>query len=159
MIETRLITSFICVAEELHFGKAAQRLRIAQPALSRQVQLLEGRLGVALFDRTQRKVVLTPSGRVFLNRAYNILADINRAVKETQRSDTGEFGQLSIGFIHSSTYGVTPFILDAFHAHYPNVELELNEMTIWDQISALQTGKNRRRHSSSADQRSSPARP
>ncbi len=141
MIETRLISSFICVAEELHFGKAAERLHIAQPALSRQIQQLESGLGVTLFERTQRRVALSAAGRIFLERAYAILADIKQAVKETRRASMGEAGLLSIGLIHSSTYSVAPRILGEFHARYPNVELELYEMTIWDQFRALLDNK------------------
>lgn len=137
MVETRLLISFICVAEELHFGRAAQRLHIAQPALSRQISQLEERIEVLLFKRTQRKVALTPAGHCFLERAYQITADINRATKEVQQVGSGEAGKLSIGFIHSSTYGITPRILRHFHEQFPQVELELSEMTIADQVKAL----------------------
>lgn len=138
MIETRLLNSFICVAEELHFGRAAQRLHIAQPALSRQIKMLEERLGVLLFERTQRNVSLTPAGDLFLKRAYGITDDIARAAADALRASRGETGRLAIGFIHSSTYSVTPAILDTFHSRYPDVELDLHELTIWDQLRALQ---------------------
>jgi DNA-binding transcriptional LysR family regulator len=137
MIETRLLASFVAVAEELHFGKAANRLMIAQPALSRQIRLLEERLGTRLFERTQRRVNLTAAGTLFLDRAHRILGEIEKATAEARRADAGEAGRLSIGFIHSSTYSVTPMILGQFHSRYPDVELVLYEMTIWDQMKAL----------------------
>ncbi len=137
VIDTRLLNSFVCVAEELHFGRAAQRLHIAQPALSRQIKLLEQRLGVPLFHRTQRRVALTAGGRVLLERAYRIVGDLNSAVRDARRADAGETGHLSVGFIHSSIYSVTPVILGRFHQLFPDVELDLHELTIWDQIDAL----------------------
>jgi len=137
MIETRLLLSFICVAEELHFGRAAQRLHIAQPALSRQIKLLEDRLGLLLFERTQRNVSLTPAGSVFLKHAYSITDEITHAMADALKTSRGEIGRLAVGFIHSSAYSITPAILDAFHSRYPDVELDLHELTIWDQLRAL----------------------
>ncbi|WP_447554449.1 LysR family transcriptional regulator [Vreelandella sp. EE22] len=141
MIETRLLKSFICVAEELHFGRAAQQLHIAQPALTRQIKQLEERLGVMLLERTQRKVMLTSAGRHFYTRACQIVADIDHAANEVKRVNAGEAGRLTIGFIHSSTYGITPRVLRHFRDLYPGVELDLSEMTIADQIMGLQAEK------------------
>ncbi len=140
MIENRLITSFVHVAEELHFGRAAERLNIAQPALSRQIMQLEERLGVRLLERTQRKVALTPAGRLFLDHAYRIAADIQRAMTEVRKVNAGEAGKLAVGFIHSSTFSTTPRILRHFRELYPDVELELSEMTMAQQLVALQEG-------------------
>lgn len=137
MIENRLLSSFIQVAEELHFGRAAGKLNIAQPALSRQIAQLEERLDVQLFERTRRKVALTPAGRVFLDHAYKILADVQRATREVRKVNAGEAGRLSIGFIHSSTFGLTPLILRSFRNRYPDVEIELSEMTMAQQLTAL----------------------
>ncbi|MCS2609766.1 LysR family transcriptional regulator [Halomonas dongshanensis] len=141
MIETRLLKSFICVAEELHFGRAALRLHIAQPALTRQIKQLEEKLGVVLLERTQRKVILTSAGRHFYTRACQIIADIHYAASEVKRVNAGEAGLLSVGFIHSSTYGITPKVLRLFRDRYPEVELDLSEMTIADQIAGLQAEK------------------
>lgn len=138
MIENRLLSSFIQVAEELHFGKAAGKLNIAQPALSRQIAQLEDRLEVQLFERTRRKVALTPAGRLFLDHAYKILSDVQRATREVRKVNAGEAGRLSVGFIHSSTFGLTPQILRRFRSRYPDVELELSEMTMAQQLTALQ---------------------
>ncbi|GGK26607.1 LysR family transcriptional regulator [Salinarimonas ramus] len=137
MLETRLIRSFVHVAEELHFGRAAQRLHIAQPALSRQIAQLEERLGVVLLERTQRAVTLTAAGATFLERAYRILADIDKAADEVKRVVAGEVGQLVVGFIHSSTYGIAPQLLRRFREAYPSVRLDLYEMTIQEQVEAL----------------------
>lgn len=141
MVETRLLKSFIYVAEELHFGRAALRLHIAQPALTRQIKQLEEKLGVKLFERTQRKVILTSAGRQFHSRACQIIADIDHAASEVQRVNAGEAGRLAVGFLHSSTYGITPRLLRHFRDSYPDVELELSEMTIADQVIALQAEK------------------
>ncbi|MAM76804.1 MAG: LysR family transcriptional regulator [Tistrella sp.] len=138
MIENRLLTSFVAVAEELHFGRAAARLNLAQPALSRQIMMLEDRLRVRLFDRTQRRVELTAAGRAFLERARRILAEIERATDEVKRVASGTAGRLAIGFIHSSTFSVSPSIFRAFRRQFPNIELRLSEMTIAEQLMALE---------------------
>lgn len=138
MIDTRLIISFVHVAEELHFRKAAERLHIAQPALSRQIAQLEALLGVRLLERNKRKVALTAAGRLFLDHAYRINTDLQRAVAEVRKANAGESGKLLVGFIHSSAFSLTPKILGRFHECYPEVELELAELTIAQQIVALQ---------------------
>lgn len=140
MIEIRHLRSFVEVATTLHFGQAAQRLNIAQPALSRQVQLLEDRLGVSLLARTQRKVALTAAGRVFLTRARRILDEVEDAAAEARRVASGQEGYIRIGFIHSSTYGLTPGLIRRFRDSYPAVVLDLHEMPIHEQIEALLEG-------------------
>ncbi len=138
MIENKLLVSFVAVAEELHFGRAAARLNLAQPALSRQIMQLEDRLRVRLFERTQRSVQITEPGRVFLERARRILSDLGRATDEVVRIAGGQEGRLRVGFIHSSTFGVSPPIFRAFRRAYPKIEMELFEMTIADQLIALE---------------------
>lgn len=138
MIENRLITSFVHVAEELHFRKAAERLHIAQPALSRQIAQLEAQLGVRLLERTKRKVALTPAGRLFLEHAYRIHSDLQKAVTDVRKVNAGEAGKLVVGFIHSSAFSLTPRILRGFRERYPDVQLELAEMTMAQQLVALQ---------------------
>lgn len=137
MIETRHLRYFVAVAETLHFGRAAERLNIAQPALSRQIQQLEQELGIVLLERSQRRVRLTPAGRLYLERATRLLDDLAKATNDVRRADAGHAGRLSVGFIHSSTYSVTPAILGRYHASYPDVELVLHEMTIFEQFRAL----------------------
>lgn len=138
MIEYRLLKAFVHVAEELHFGRAAARLRVAQPALSRQIQQLEERLEVQLLERSQRRVALTPAGRFYQQRAYKILSDIERATIDVRKVNSGKAGRLSVGFIHSSSFSVTPRLLRRFREQYPDVELELTELTMAQQLEALE---------------------
>lgn len=140
MIETRLLRSFTVVAEELHFGRAAQRLSIAQPALTRQIQQLEARVGVTLFTRNSRRITLTAPGRAFLKRARRILNDLEEAAAQARRVEAGQEGFLRVGFIHSSTYGITPSIIRRFRDCYPAVVLDLQEMPIDAQFAALIDG-------------------
>lgn len=137
MIDIRQLRYFQAVAEELHFGRASSRLRIAQPALSRQVQQLEDEIGTQLLKRTQRVVELTPAGELFLERTSQILDDLGSAISDARRVSKGEYGQLVVGFIHSSTYGLLPAIVERFRHLYPDIELELREMGIAEQHDAL----------------------
>lgn len=141
MIEIRQLRYFQAVAEELHFSRAAARLRIAQPALSRQIQQLEVETGTQLLKRTQRVVELTPAGALFLERTSRILEEIGKAVVDARRIGKGEYGHLVVGFIHSSTYGLLPAIVERFRHLYPDIELELREMTIAEQHDALSRGQ------------------
>lgn len=140
-LELRLIRSFVCLSEELNFSRAAERLHIAQPALSRQIMALEATLGVQLLHRTKRKVELTTAGATFRNRCYRLLSDVTEAEYEVRRVAAGQEGALAISFIHSSTYGMLPPILNNFRTQFPRVELKLFEMTISEQIQALRAGK------------------
>ncbi|HEY9910154.1 MAG TPA: LysR family transcriptional regulator [Thermosynechococcaceae cyanobacterium] len=128
---------FIAVAEELHFSRAAERLHISQPPLSQQIRDLEDELGVKLFERTKRHVQLTEAGKVFLERSYGVLVQLEQAIEATQRIGRGEVGRLAIGFVGSATYTVLPDILSAFRAQFPAVELRLHELTTTQQIQAL----------------------
>jgi len=136
-MELRQLRYFVAVAEELHFGHAARRLRIAQPALSRQIQALEKELMVQLLFRNRRRVQITPAGQVFLDRARLILARIEDAVLAAQRASGGVSGSLNLGFVGSSTYDVLPSVLRAFRQAAPHVELTLSEMTVHVQLEAL----------------------
>lgn len=140
MIDIRQLRYFQAVAEELHFGRAAARLAIAQPALSRQVQQLEEELGTPLLRRTQRRVELLPAGALLLERARAIQQELARAVADTRRTGAGEMGRLSVGFIHSSTYGLLPSIVGRFRQLYPGIALELHELPITAQHAALVRG-------------------
>jgi DNA-binding transcriptional LysR family regulator len=140
MIDIRQLRYFQAVAEELHFGRAAARLSIAQPALSRQVQQLEEELGTPLLRRTQRRVELLPAGALLLERSRAIQQELARAVADTRRTGTGELGRLSLGFIHSSTYGLLPSIVGRFRQLHPGIELELHELPITAQHAALLRG-------------------
>ncbi|MEH2072791.1 MAG: LysR family transcriptional regulator [Nostoc sp.] len=138
-MELRHLRYFIAVAEELHFSKAAERLHIAQPPLSQQIQQLEAQLGVELFHRkTKRQVQLTQAGQVFLQEAYQLLAQLQKAIELTQKTARGEKGQLQIGFTSLVTYNLLPVILRQFQEQFPEVELILQELTTSEQERALQ---------------------
>ncbi|HEX8034161.1 MAG TPA: LysR family transcriptional regulator [Ktedonobacterales bacterium] len=140
-MELRLLRYFVAVAEELHFGRAAARLGLAQPPLSQQIRRLEAELGVVLFRRTQRHVELTDAGEVFLVEARDILERVERAAELAQRAQNGEIGSLRIGFAGSATYHALPVLVRAYRERYPQVDVTLSEMTTLDQIDALHEGR------------------
>jgi DNA-binding transcriptional LysR family regulator len=122
-VETRQLRYFIAVAEEMHFGRAALRLRIAQSSLSRQVAQLEAELGVILLDRGHPPFRLTPAGAAFLPRAREVLRDLAEAADAARLASLGVVGTLPIGFVGSATYSILPDILKAHRARYPAVQL------------------------------------
>ena len=134
------LRSFLVLADMLHFGRAALRLGIAQPHLSRRIRALEAEIGVALFLRTQRRVELTQAGAALKLRTARILKEIESATDEACRIGAGAAGRLRVGFIHSSTYGALPAVLRTFRALRPTVVLELVEMTMLEQVAALRAG-------------------
>ena len=136
-MELRHLHYFIAVAEELHFSRAAERLCISQPPLSQQIRSLEDELGVKLFERTKRHVQLTEAGKVFLERSYLVLAQLEQAIVVTQRIGRGEVGRLALGFVDTAMYTVLPEILRTFREQFPAVQLELHELTTSQQIQAL----------------------
>ncbi|MBD2570344.1 LysR family transcriptional regulator [Anabaena lutea] len=137
-MELRHLRYFIAVAEELHFSKAAEKLHIAQPPLSQQIQQLETELGVKLFDRkTKRQVQLTEAGKVFLQEAYQLLVQLETAVALTQRTGRGETGKLRIGFTSLVIYDLLPLILRKFREQFLEVKIELLELTTSQQEQAL----------------------
>src|ERR1700692_691360 len=107
-MELRHLRYFVSLAEVLHFRRAAERLSIAQPALSQQIQKLERELGVELLERTHRRVALTEAGAVFLERARLTLAEAAEAVRLTRLAGRGEVGHLGVGAVTSALYGVFP---------------------------------------------------
>lgn len=126
-VDLRLLRSFVAVAEELHFGRAAERLHVAQPALSQQVRRLERDLDVLLLTRTSRSVALTPAGQVLLDRAHAVLAQLARDLDETVRVGKGEQGRLDVGFV-SSALPLGPLQhVQSFRERYPRVQVELTE--------------------------------
>ena len=136
-MELRHLKYFIAVAEELHFGCAARRLCISQPPLSRQIRLLEEKIGVVLLERTKRQVVLTPAGEIFLADAKAIVAQAENAIRNAQRAAHGQVGKLAVGFVHSAGYNKIPSIFRLMRARFPEVSLSLDEMTIEEQEKAL----------------------
>ena len=137
-MELRHIRYFVAVAEECHFGRAAERLHIAQPPLSQQIKQLEADLGVVLLTRSTRKVELTPAGQRYLERARVILAAVDDAASEAVRVAAGELGRLSIGFTGSATYELVPSLARVLRSELPGIELDLRgEMLTPDQVDAL----------------------
>jgi DNA-binding transcriptional LysR family regulator len=141
-VELRHLRYFVAVAEELHFGRAAERLRIAQPPLSRQIRDLEREIGAPLFERVPRGVELTPAGRAFLPEARLTLAQAERAQRSAQRAAKGETGRLRVGFVEAATHsGILPDVLSFFRAHLPSVGLSLFELDPLRQAEAFQDGR------------------
>ncbi|WP_235879360.1 LysR family transcriptional regulator [Burkholderia sp. USMB20] len=137
MIELNQLRCFVAVAEELHFGRAARRLFMTQPPLSRQIQLLEHALGIALLERSSRQVRLTAAGERFLRDARHILEFSARAEQAAQRVAHGGAGRITLGFTAVSAYRMIPALLaHAAHA-LPDVDVELREMVSTVQIDAL----------------------
>jgi len=136
-MELRELRCFVACAEELHFGRAAARLRIAQPAVSRRIQALERELQLELLSRNRRRVQMTPAGQVFLERCRLILARVDDAILAARQAHNGVSGALRIGFVGSATYDVLPFILRSFRQLAPQVELALSEMSVHVQVPAL----------------------
>ncbi|MEE3360400.1 MAG: LysR substrate-binding domain-containing protein [Pseudomonadota bacterium] len=122
------LTYFIAVAEELHFGRAADRLNIAQPPLSRQIKALEDRIGTLLFDRSRSSTRLTPAGERLLERARFILKQLKDAETEVRRLGQGAQGRLRIGFVGSATFGIVPEVVKIFRSQFPDVDLSLFPM-------------------------------
>lgn len=131
------IESFVVLAEELHFGRAAERLHRSQPPLSRQIRQLEEELGVELFTRSAQRVGLTEAGRVFLAEVAPVLARLRHAVEATRRAASGEAGHLAIGVTGSAMFGVVPPIVREFRRRYPGVSVELRLSPKGEQEKAL----------------------
>ncbi|MFA3778988.1 LysR substrate-binding domain-containing protein [Yersinia sp. 1652 StPb PI] len=141
-IELRHLRYFIAVAEELHFGRAAERLRISQPPLSQQIQSLEEQIGARLLARNNRNVSLTQAGTLFLKESYQILSQVHSAAEKAGRLHRGESGELTIGFTSSA-----PFIstvsknLQAFRQLHPQVHIKMREVNSRQQIEPLLDGR------------------
>ena len=140
-MDLRHLRYFIAVTEELHFTRAARRLHIAQPPMSRQIRELEQELGVTLFNRTRRQVELTDAGQVFLVKARQVLRAAESAVLETQRAERGETGKLAVGFFEQTAYTMLPPILRAFNQRFPEVDVQLRWFPVIDQVEALEQGE------------------
>jgi DNA-binding transcriptional LysR family regulator len=140
-VELRHLRYFVAVAEERHFGRAAERLHIAQPPLSQQIRRFEAELGEPLFYRTTRSVELAPAGEALLERAPAILAAFDAAVEDARRAARGEYGRLAIGFTGSSTYAMLPSLAAAMRDELPGVVLDLQgELLTPAQVARLLDG-------------------
>ena len=136
-IELRQLRYFVAVAEELHFGKAAQRLHMSQPPLSQAIQLLEDMLKTPLFLRNRRTVALTPAGNALLPEARRMLAQAAELPGLVLRAAGGESGRLSLAFVSSADYSVLPPFLRDYRAAYPQVQIVLQEATSDIQVDDL----------------------
>ena len=140
-MELRHLRYFVAVAEECHFGRAAQRLHIAQPPLSQQIKQLENELGVQLLTRSTRRVELTPAGEQYLHRARAILADVDLARDEAHLIRDGRMGNVTIGFTGSATYELLPSLSRLLRAELPALELDLRgELLTPTQVAGLLDG-------------------
>ncbi len=140
-MELRHLRYFVAVAEELHFGRAAARVGIAQPPLSQQIRQLEGELEVELLARRGRRVELTEAGRVYLAEAREILQRVARAGVTARRASRGETGALAVGMVASATYGLMPRVFRTFRARNPDVALSVAVMNTGVQVAALRAGQ------------------
>jgi DNA-binding transcriptional LysR family regulator len=140
-MELRQLQSFVVVAEELNVGRAAVRLHLTQPSLSRQIAALERDLGVELFARIKKRFVLTAAGAAFLDDARDLLRRADDAVRTAQRTQRGEVGTLRLRFVQSATFEALPRLLGAFRTAYPEVVLDLETMTTIRQTEALRDGR------------------
>lgn len=140
MFELIQLRCFVAVAEELHFGRAAARLNMTQPPLSRQVQILEHLVGVTLLERTSRSVRLTAAGRSFLVDARRIVRMAEQSTALAQQVARGELGSLSLGFTAASGYSYLPRLLERIRNSLPGIDLQLTEMVTPDQLDALRSG-------------------
>ncbi len=137
MMELRLLKSFVAVAEELNIGRAAQRLHISQPPLTRQIQQLEEEIGATLFLRTTRGVELTEAGGMLLEEAKNILALTELAAEKIFKAGQGRLGRIDVGIFGSGIFGTIPRILLAYRQAYPDVNIVLHSMDKGEQVAAL----------------------
>ena len=133
-IELRHLRYFLAVAEELHFRKAAERLFISQPGLSRQIKQMEEDLGLKLFIRDNKKVVLTEAGIYLKHEAALLLKNLDHSIKHAQLLQSGEEGKITIAYVGSAMQGVIPNLLLKCRAEYPNLKFHLKEMDNDNQV-------------------------
>lgn len=139
-LEFRHLRCFLALAEELHFGRAAQRLALSQPPLSVAIQQLEASVGARLFDRDSKGVRLTPAGLAFRGHAASLLARAEEACALAREVQAGEVGRLRLGFVGSTLFNGLSGWLQAFQARHPRVEVVVVELNSQDQIDALLQG-------------------
>jgi len=141
-MELRHLRYFVAVGEEQHYGRAANRLRVAQPALSRQIQDLEEELGFKLFERLPRGVKLSAAGKLFLQDARRILQEVNEAATRARRVARGLSGTLRVGFTENASWrGVVPDSFRRFRERQPDAELQLQPAASLKQLEAIRSGR------------------
>ena len=139
-VDLHHLRHFVAVAEELHFGRAAARLHMAQPPLSQSIRRLEAALGFPLFVRTQRRVELTPAGQVFLTEARRTLQQMDEGVRMARRAASEDLAEISITFTSAALYRVLPAALRAYRERFPMVDVRLDERSTDAQLAGLQDG-------------------
>ncbi|MBC00398.1 MAG: LysR family transcriptional regulator [Rhodobacteraceae bacterium] len=137
----RRLKFFVTVAEELHFGRAAERLCMTQPPLSQAILALEEELSVTLFKRTKRNVALTPVGEHLLSHVTKLLEDVEALPGLARQLSRGEIGSLKLGFVTTADYNLLPDLISHYGATYPDVKVSLKEMTSDLQVEALLQGE------------------
>ena len=140
-MELRHLRYFVAVAEELNFTRAAEKLRLAQPSLTRQIHNLEEELGVRLLDRTKNQVSLTEEGRSFLVDARRLVALSLESVKAVQRFSRGGSGQLNLGYLFKFNFDLLPATLATFYQTCPEIAVNLFDMSPAEQLRALEARK------------------
>jgi DNA-binding transcriptional LysR family regulator len=141
MFDISLLRCFVTVAEEMHFGRAAERMNMSQPPFSRQIQILERILDVQLLERTSRSVKLTPAGQSFLPEARHILQLLDNATLLAKRIALGKTGSLKIGFTAMTAVGILPRLVSGFRGAFPHAELILQEANSADQLRKLHSSE------------------
>jgi DNA-binding transcriptional LysR family regulator len=139
-MDIRQMRYFLAVAEELHFRRAAERLHLSQPSLSEQIRQLEEELGATLFERSNRRVVLTDAGETLMKKTRELLAGVEQAVQETRQVAEGTAGTLSITFVSTALIGELPRALRAFTAQVPRVDIKLLEIDPEEQVQNILRG-------------------
>lgn len=137
MIEIRHLRYFVAVAEEMHFGRAAERLHMAQSPLSHQIRQLERRLGVVLLDRDHHVIGITDAGQTFLEEARRLLGELDRAVERTRRAGRGEVGRVRVGYVSEMTADVLPRSLKAHRQRFPDITIDLWQGMTGDLLEGL----------------------
>lgn len=140
-LSLRLLRHFIAVAEERHFGRAAERLNMTQPPLSQQMKRLEERLEVSLFERTTRSVQLTPAGKVLLKQGRQLIADSDDLELSVRRAAQGKAGSLVISFVNTASYEVLPRSIVAYRERYADIDLALKPMYSYLAVEELRMGR------------------
>jgi len=140
-LESRQLRYFATVARERNFTRAAEKLNIAQPPLSRQIQQLENEFGVALFDRGSRPLALTDAGRLLFEQATQVLDHMDEMIAMMRRLRQVRRLRFAVGFVPSTLYGYLPEVIRRYRAARPNTELTLLELTTMEQVAALKEGR------------------
>ena len=141
MFDINQLRCFVAVAEEMHFGRAAERMHMSQPPFSRQIQILERILHVKLLERTSRSVKLTPAGQSFLPEARHILYRLDSAMQLAKRISLGKSGSLKVGFTPMAAFAILPRLVAAFRETFPQAELSLQESNSAEQLRKLHTSE------------------